>query len=83
MNIFETLVGQWGARVIGLELGENIAFTQSKIAFARGAARRNGLPWSIQVSQWFNGSMVPLPATDHSKLMRKTARHTDSTLATR
>ncbi|MEZ5326530.1 MAG: hypothetical protein R3F19_15895 [Verrucomicrobiales bacterium] len=53
---YEAYVGQWGAKVIGLELGENIAFTQSKIAFARGASRRNGLPWSIQVSQWFAGS---------------------------
>ncbi len=53
---YEAYVGQWGAKVIGLELGENIAFTQSKIAFARGAARRNSKPWSIQVSQWFAGS---------------------------
>ena len=37
-------------------LGENIAFTQSKMAFARGAARRNAKPWSIQVSPWFAGS---------------------------
>lgn len=53
---YEAWVGQWGARVIGLELGENIAFTQSKIAFARGASRRTDLPWSIQVSPWFHGS---------------------------
>ena len=53
---YEAYAGQWGARVIGLELGENIAFTQSKIAFARGAARRNQKPWSIQVSPWFHGS---------------------------
>lgn len=53
---YEAYAGQWGAKLIGLELGENIAFTQSKIAFARGAARRNGLPWSIQVSPWFSGS---------------------------
>ena len=48
--------GQWGAKLIGLELGENIAFTQSKLAFARGASRRTGVPWSVQVSQWFQGS---------------------------
>lgn len=53
---YEAYVGQWGARMIGLELGENIAFTQSKIAFARGASRRTGKPWSIQVSPWFHGS---------------------------
>ncbi len=53
---YEAYAGQWGARVVGLELGENIAFSQSKMAFARGAARRNGKPWSVQVSQWFHGS---------------------------
>ncbi|OQC03248.1 MAG: hypothetical protein BWX80_02878 [Candidatus Hydrogenedentes bacterium ADurb.Bin101] len=36
---YEAYAGEWGARCIGLELGENIAFTQSKLAFARGASR--------------------------------------------
>jgi hypothetical protein len=53
---YEAYAGQWGARLIGLEVGENIAFTQSKFAFARGAARRNRKPWSVQVSPWFSGS---------------------------
>ena len=53
---YEAYVGEWGSQVIGLELGENIAFTQSKIAFARGAARRWNKPFSIQVSPWFAGS---------------------------
>jgi hypothetical protein len=53
---YEAYAGQWGARAIGLEVGENIAFTQSKIAFARGAARRTGKPWSVQVSPWFAGA---------------------------
>lgn len=53
---YEAYVGEWGTRVIGLELGENIAFTQSKIAFVRGAARQWGKPFSIQVSPWFAGS---------------------------
>lgn len=53
---YEAYVGEWGSKVIGLELGENIAFTQAKIAFARGAARRWGKPFSIQVSPWFAGS---------------------------
>ena len=52
---YEAYAAEWGARVIGLELGENIAFTQSKLAFARGAARQWGLPWSVQVSPWFAG----------------------------
>ena len=37
---YEAYAGEWGARCVGLELGENIAFTQSKLAFARGAARQ-------------------------------------------
>jgi hypothetical protein len=53
---YEAYTGEWGSKVIGLELGENIAFTQSKIAFARGAARQWARPFSIQVSPWFAGS---------------------------
>ncbi|MBL9137386.1 MAG: alpha/beta hydrolase [Verrucomicrobiales bacterium] len=53
---YEAYAGEWGARCIGLELGENIAFTQSKIAFARGAARSWSKPWSVQVSPWFGPS---------------------------
>ncbi len=50
---YEAYVGEWGARCVGLELGENIAFTQSKLAFARGSARQWNKPWSVQVSPWF------------------------------
>jgi hypothetical protein len=39
-----------------LEVGENIAFTQSKLAFARGASRQWSKPWSVQVSPWFSGA---------------------------
>jgi hypothetical protein len=53
---YEAYAGEWGARCIGLEVGENIAFTQSKFAFARGASRQWGLPWSVQVSPWFSGA---------------------------
>ena len=53
---YEAYVGEWGALCIGLELGENVAFTQSKLAFARGASRQWQRPWSVQVSPWFNGS---------------------------
>lgn len=70
---YEAYAGQWGARVIGLELGENIAFTQSKIAFARGASRRTGIPFSIQVSPWFHGSCTthgPLHRVEGSKYAR-------------
>lgn len=50
---YEAYAAEWGTQCIGLEVGENIAFTQSKLAFARGAARQWGKPWSVQVSPWF------------------------------
>ena len=53
---YEAYAGEWGARCIGLEVGENIAFTQSKLAFARGASRQWHRPWSVQVSPWFSGA---------------------------
>lgn len=53
---YEAYAGEWGARCIGLELGENIAFTQSKLAFARGASKQWQKPWSVQVSPWFHGA---------------------------
>lgn len=53
---YEAYAGEWGARCIGLEVGENIAFTQSKLAFARGASRAWQKPWSVQVSPWFHGA---------------------------
>ncbi len=40
---YEAYAGEWGARCIGLEVGENIAFSQSKLAFAKKAAP-SGLP---------------------------------------
>jgi hypothetical protein len=53
---YEAYAAEWGARCVGLELGENIAFTQSKLAFARGASRQWQKPWSVQVSPWFCGA---------------------------
>ncbi|MCB1128073.1 MAG: hypothetical protein KDM81_16390, partial [Verrucomicrobiae bacterium] len=53
---YEAYAGEWGARCIGLEVGENIAFTQSKLAFARGASKRWQKPWSVQVSPWVGGA---------------------------
>ena len=53
---YEAYAGEWGARCVGLEVGENIAFTQSKLAFARGASRQWQKPWSVQVSPWFGGA---------------------------
>ncbi len=65
---YEAYVGEWGARCIGLEVGENIAFTQSKLAFARGASRQWRTPWSVQVSPWFSGACTtsgPLRTEGH------------------
>ena len=67
---YEAYAGQWGARCIGLEVGENIAFTQSKFAFARGASRQWQLPWSVQVSPWFSGA-----CTTSGPCARKAAGH--------
>ncbi|MBL9127665.1 MAG: hypothetical protein JNL97_08460, partial [Verrucomicrobiales bacterium] len=53
---YEAYVAGWGTECVGLEIGENIAFTQSKIAFARGAARSWNKPWSAQISPWFGPS---------------------------
>lgn len=53
---YECYAAAWGARMIGIELGENIAFAQSKLAFTRGAARQWKLPFSVQVSTWFHAS---------------------------
>ena len=53
---YEAYAGEWGACCIGLEVAENIAFTQSKFAFARGASRQWQRPWSVQVSPWFSGA---------------------------
>lgn len=53
---YEAYAAEWGARCVGLEVGENIAFTQSKLAFARGASRQWQRPWSVQVSPWFSGA---------------------------
>jgi len=55
---YESYAAEWGAQAVGLELGENIRFSQSKMAFARGASRQWDIPWSVQVSAWFHGSLT-------------------------
>jgi len=52
---YECYAAEWGSRMSGIEVGENIAFTQSKFAFARGASRQWAVPWSVQMSPWWNG----------------------------
>ena len=48
---------EWGADLVGSEVGENINSTQAHIAFARGAARQYGKPWLMDFSSWFGPSM--------------------------
>jgi hypothetical protein len=55
---YEAYAAEWGAEVVGLEVGENIRFTQSKFAFARGASRQWNLPWTVQVSPWFGNAVT-------------------------
>lgn len=55
---YEAYAGEWGASVIGLEVGENIGFTQSKFAFARGSSRQWNIPWTVQMSPWFGNAVT-------------------------
>jgi hypothetical protein len=55
---YEAYAGEWGASVIGIEIGNNIAFTQSKVAFARAASLQWQVPWSAQISPWFNDCLT-------------------------
>jgi hypothetical protein len=48
---------EWGADIVGSEVGENINGTQMHIAFTRGAARQYGKPWLIDFSSWYGPSM--------------------------
>ena len=55
---YECYAAEWGASVVGIEVGENIGFTQSKFAFSRGAARQWNVPWSVQMSPWFGNAVT-------------------------
>ena len=48
---------EWGADIVGSEVGENINSIQAHIAFTRGAARQYGRPWLIDFSSWYGPSM--------------------------
>jgi len=63
---YECYAAEWGATVVGLEVGENIMFTQSKFAFARGAARQWNLPWTVQMSPWFGNAVTSRGPLDTS-----------------
>ncbi len=61
---YESYAAEWGASVVGIEVGENIGFTQSKFAFSRGAARQWNLPWSVQMSPWFGNAVTTRGSLD-------------------
>lgn len=48
---------EWGADIVGSEVGENINGIQAHIAFTRGAARQYGKPWLLDFSSWYGPSM--------------------------
>jgi hypothetical protein len=43
----------WGAGMVGQEIGINSVGFQSKLAYLRGAARQNQIPFYVQVSPWY------------------------------
>jgi hypothetical protein len=75
---YEAYAAEWGSPLIGLELGENIGFTQSKIAFARGAARQWQRPFSVQVSPWFHGACTTSGSLRIEGSDRRAARGLDA-----
>ena len=58
LSNYEAYEGDWGGKAIGLEIGENIPYAQLKFAMARGASRNTGLPWTSQVSPWYQGCVT-------------------------
>lgn len=54
---YEAYAAEWGSEIIGIELGVP-AYSQSKIAFARGASRQWGIPWAVQISPWLLSSVT-------------------------
>ena len=61
---YEAYAAEWGASAVGLEVGENIGFTQSKFAFAQGASRQWNIPWTVQVS-------LVWPISHHTRRLAK------------
>jgi len=75
---YEAYAAEWGSPLVGLELAENIGFTQSKIAFARGAARQWRVPFSVQVSPWFHGACTTSGPLHQEGTDRRAARGLDA-----
>ncbi|MBM3493465.1 MAG: hypothetical protein FJX72_03960 [Armatimonadetes bacterium] len=51
-------VAEIGLDAVCIETSENIAATQVKRAYCRGAARQFGIPWTESVSVWFGPSFT-------------------------
>jgi hypothetical protein len=54
-SFYSVYEAQWGTNMVGIELGEQIIASQSKIAYARGAAVQNNLPLFADISPWDAG----------------------------
>ena len=54
-SYYSVYEAQWGTNMVGIELGEQIIASQSKIAYARGAAVQNDLPLFADISPWDAG----------------------------
>lgn len=85
-GMFSHLIGEAGADIVSIETGENIPATQVKRAFARGAARQFGVPWTEDVSPWFGPSIsvgrpVPGPVGADGIYRGPDAGHSPSMLA--
>ena len=53
---YQHYAGEFGASVIGSEIGENIHNYQMQLAFNRGAARQYQTPWTVCFSYWHGPS---------------------------
>jgi len=64
-QLWHHYVLQWGldlaperrVKAVGSEVGENIDSIQLHIAFTRGAAKQYNVPWFVDFSDWYSGTM--------------------------
>lgn len=66
----EPYAAQWGADLITTELGAGSPCVQARVALLRGAARQNRIPYVVQTSPWYGGS-IPYYEADESEEPRR------------
>ena len=64
---YQHYAGEFGASVIGSEIGETIHNYQMQIAFNRGAARQYQTPWAICFSYWHGPDATNYDVPDGGK----------------